>query len=646
MTAPQTSPSTPNRKSLALIIGGALGAIVIGGGIAYWLLGRQQVGGGDLPTGAQVIPQDIFMTVTVSTQDDQWSQLQTLGTPESQALLQDNLSQWRDRLLTANDLTYEEHIKPWVGEEITIALLAPEPLQVPDDQAPDAEADDALEPNADDSAFSQSEILAESPEDENDLTPPDAPSDGSAEDAIQENESDSDMPNESDSEAVNPDLIDPKQAQSVVIFLPIADAPRAQEILTEVSESGTAAQERDYEGITIQSFQSTGQSQSGADTLEAVVLDRQLVALSTQPDAIEHVIDTYQGEAAVADSEGYRQAIRSIAPNQSFAKIYVNSQVAGAIAAANATEDGRRRTLAPLQNNQGIAASVSIDRSRLRIQGTTWLTEDSPPIAVANRSRHRLAKQLPAETVMMASGSSLKALWESYRDRTQTVAEGPFAPKTIETALQNLFGLSLEADVIAWMDGWFSLALVSTGATEGLRSAGLVFLVDASDPVAAKQTFTRLDEVMENRFQFQVNDASIGGQEVVNWQSNFAALTLTRGWLDGSIAFLAFNNATKTMLPRPNQPLAESDVYREATQSDLSENSGVFFVNLEALRDARDQLPVPQFPEEQGVIAEAIRAVGVTTSVEGDRQLQYDISVVTASSTANRSSQNDAPETP
>ncbi|MGB3493392.1 MAG: DUF3352 domain-containing protein [Elainellaceae cyanobacterium] len=662
---------------MALLLGGVLGALVIGGGIAYWVIGRSPGLGGALPVGAQITPEDAFMTVTVSTNEGQWSQLQKLGTPESQALLQNNIRLWRDRLLTANDLTYAEHIKPWVGDEITIAIMAPQtlPVPVPESSSPDASSDSESQaelPESSDSAtsddeesdFNPDEMLAESPASEDSPainsdpdSDPDLDSDadsepldsaptsedpstenGETDTALEEGDRPSaDSPEPDSAEAnsaeaneslpsagLNPNLIDPSQTQTAVLFLPIADPLKAQGILTQITESDSPPDERDYEGVTIQSFQSPN-----GESLDAVVLDRQLVALSLEPEAIEQVIDTYRGNASIVNVPGYRQALREVTAASSFAKVYVNAQVAEAIASANTTESGRDRTLAPLQNNQGLAASISLNPAGIRLQGTTWLTKDSPRITSLNRNRNLLAERLPADTMMMASGSSLKLLWDGYRDRAGNRTEGVLAPKNIETAFQSVFGLNLEADVIAWMDGWFSLALLPTEAAEAVQSAGLVFLVEANDPAAAKQTLTRLDEVMQSRFQFEVNNVTISGQEAVNWRSRFASLTITRGWLDNSTAFLAFNDATKNLLPQPSQTLADSELYRKATQSSFNSNSGTFFVNVEALNGARDQIPVPQFPENQAAIVNAIRAIGVTTSVEGDRQLRYDISVIT-----------------
>lgn len=581
------------KKSLVLTALGVIGAIAVGGGVVYWLLNQRQLGGGELPVGVQVIPQDAFMTLSFSTRDDQWRQLRRLGTPESQAMLDQRLTEWRDRLLTANGLNYEEDVQPWVGDEITVALMAPQPLPIdsgmPEETPPENEqsAAEGLEPEG--------------------AATEDAPTN----------------PAENEQSDLDPDLIDPTQDQLPVLFLPIADPLKAQTILTDVTGEGNAPTEREYKGLTIQSFET-------ADTegYEATVLDRQLLVVSPQAGAIEQIIDTYRGGDSVADAPGYRRAVRQLSVNQPFVRIYVNSDIAGAIAAANSTEETRTRNLDALQNTQGVAATVTLDPNGLTLQGTTWLSADSPPIEMTNQPRNGMADRLPAETLVVVSGSSLKTLWDGYSQRAAEASGGPFAPKSVREGVQGVLGLDLEEDVMAWMDDQFALALVSTNEQETVPSAGFVFMVEPSDPTLAKETLTRLDDVVENRYRFQVNETSEAGQEVVNWRSPFAALTITRGWLDNDVAFLAFNNATKTMLPRPSTPLAKTELFRQAMRSEMDAISGYFFINVEEFTKARDQLPVPDFPEDQAAIVGAIRAVGVQTSVESDRQLRYDISVI------------------
>lgn len=113
------------RKSSLLLTLGAAGLLIGGGVAAYWFLLQRDSGSSDLPVGASIIPQDALVALSVSTDTNQWQQLRQYGTKETQAELEKNLTQLRDRFLTANGYNYQQDIQPWVGEEVTIAVLPP-----------------------------------------------------------------------------------------------------------------------------------------------------------------------------------------------------------------------------------------------------------------------------------------------------------------------------------------------------------------------------------------------------------------------------------------------------------------------------------------------------------------------------------------
>ena len=80
-----------------------------------------------LIVGAELVPEDALMAASISTNSGQWQRLREYGTPESQALFQEQLEEMETRILGNSDLTYEEDIAPWVGDRITLAVLpAPE----------------------------------------------------------------------------------------------------------------------------------------------------------------------------------------------------------------------------------------------------------------------------------------------------------------------------------------------------------------------------------------------------------------------------------------------------------------------------------------------------------------------------------------
>ncbi|MDJ1185640.1 DUF3352 domain-containing protein [Roseofilum casamattae] len=124
----QTSPETPGtlaaRKPLFLGIGIAA-LIVVGSSLAYWLfLGRGRVPA-DMQLGANVVPQDSLLTVSLSTNERQWEQLREFGTTDTQAAFDESLAQLRDQFQLQTQLDYVKDIQPWVGQEVTWAYLAP-----------------------------------------------------------------------------------------------------------------------------------------------------------------------------------------------------------------------------------------------------------------------------------------------------------------------------------------------------------------------------------------------------------------------------------------------------------------------------------------------------------------------------------------
>ncbi|MBE9189909.1 DUF3352 domain-containing protein [Gloeocapsopsis crepidinum LEGE 06123] len=106
----------------AVIITGCLVGVTAA---TYWVL-TQQNRLTQMPVGANIVPQEALLTISVSTDENQWQQLRQFGTVQTQAELEKNFRQWRDRLLTAYSYNYQQDIQPWIGKEATIAFLPPE----------------------------------------------------------------------------------------------------------------------------------------------------------------------------------------------------------------------------------------------------------------------------------------------------------------------------------------------------------------------------------------------------------------------------------------------------------------------------------------------------------------------------------------
>lgn len=119
-----------DKKKVSVGIAAVAAVVLVAGGItAFWAIVQRRPLP-EIPVGAELIPEDALMAVSVTTDKGQWERLREFGTPESQKLLDSYILQLRDRFLSANGFNYEKDIQPWVGSEVTLGFLPPFPVNV------------------------------------------------------------------------------------------------------------------------------------------------------------------------------------------------------------------------------------------------------------------------------------------------------------------------------------------------------------------------------------------------------------------------------------------------------------------------------------------------------------------------------------
>lgn len=550
--------SEKNKPSLLLTLGAA--GLLIGGGVAaYWLLTQRSSLPGDTPVGANIIPQDALLTVSVSTEPGQWQQLREFGTPQTQAELDKNLVQLRDRFLTNNGYNYQQDIQPWVGKEVTIAFLSPQT------NTPTANST----PN-----------------------PP--------------------LPAATDKQ------------ESVVMVLPIENPAAAKQLL-ELPKPLKQGKwiDRSYKGVQIKETQGVP-----SQNYSATVLDQRFLVVSDNPKATERAIDTYQGGASIATTAGYTQALGKITAPERFAQLYINVPAAARVAATNPAQPVPPQGLAQLQQNQGLATTITLEPEGIRSKSISWLKPNSERVQVVENKAGRMQSRLPAQTLMMVSGGNLQRLWQDYVQGAQSNPLTPVPPENLRAGVKSVTGLDLDEDLLKWMGGEFSLSMIPAAPKEGSPddfAVSLVFMVETSDRSRAEKSLQQLDELMSRQYQFKVEEAKVGEQSVVNWIAPYGTLTATHGWLDGNVAFLMLGAPlANSIVPKPSTTLASTEQFQKTVPSELNPNNGQFFLNLEPTVKT---LPLPQFFPGQKTWEEGMRSIGVTTAVSDERSIRYDIFV-------------------
>jgi Protein of unknown function (DUF3352) len=569
------------QKPVVLIAAGSAAGLLVGGAIAWWSLQKPVIAG--LPAGADIIPQDAALTVSLSTNERQWQQLRQFGTPTTEAAFSKNWAQFYNQLLSANGFEFDRDIKPWIGSEMTIAFLAPAALSNP--QNP---------------------------------------------------------------QQVQPYSADPLKGDAPpVLVLPIANPAKAQELLSQPKvANGQAWVDRDYKGIKIREVQ--GKTEHA---YAAAVLGDRYVVISPDSKAIEQVVDTFKGKAAIVRTSGYSQAFTQLKTESSpLLRVYVNVPTTNAVAANNATQPVPPQGLALLQGSQGLAATMVLEPEGVGIEAVSWLPDDSKVRYQVSNTAERMPTLLPASTVLMTSGGKFQQSWQNYSQLVgaNSAVGGVFNPGFIRQGFNNLTGLDFDKDLAAWMDGEFSLALISQPAIAGNSpnaagspssgspnlaaspaKAGLVILAQTGDRKAAEAAFKKLDAVMQERYRYRVGPNKLGDQPVVNWVSPFSSLTLTHGWLSGNVAFLAVGAGVgSTIAPAPTQPLAQNPLFQTSSSETLTANNGHFYLELERFADRSISLPLPTLPPEHQAYLSAVRSLNVTAAIQDARTTHYDVQVL------------------
>ncbi|MBW4514271.1 MAG: DUF3352 domain-containing protein [Timaviella obliquedivisa GSE-PSE-MK23-08B] len=528
-----------------------------GGGIALWWVVQQNTPVEGLPVGSEILPQSTAMTLAFTTNETQWQQLQQFGNPDTKAALAENFAKLRDRYLTANGLDYNRDIKPWVGQEVTVAFLPP----IAENNSP---AIQSSNPNG----------LVD--------TPP-------------------------------------------VFILPIANPAKAQALMaTPKTAAGQEWVERDYKGQKIREVHGKEEP-----AYAATVVNNRLVVVSPSAKAIEQVIDTFKGKPPLSRISEYNQSFKQLKTVAPFMRLYVNVPAAENMAISNPALPIPPQALSLLHNNQGMISTVNLGQEGMRMQGLSWVDANSKVRYRTDNKAQRMPSLLPAQTVMMTSGGSLKQFWQETSQKNE---KNP-APRTlgystnaVQSGLENLTGMNVEKDFLPWMDGEFALGLITAPANlDPTPTAGIMLLMQVSDRPAAEQTLKKLDQVMRDRYQFQISQNDAG---VVKWVSQFTALNATHGWLDGNVLYLAIGPGVSSLVaPAAGKTLAEADLFRKATATNLAANNGHFFLNVQPLAN-NTNLPFPILPTDNRALLNAIRAIGVTSAVQDGRTFRFDTQVL------------------
>ncbi|MBD2493187.1 DUF3352 domain-containing protein [Nostoc sp. FACHB-280] len=435
------------------------------------------------------------------------------------------------------------------------------------------------------------------------------------------------------------DSVAAETQQSIVMVLPVKNSELAQKILAQPKALKTGKWiDRTYEGVPIK--QSEGQF---GTNISATLLDQRFLVITDNPKAAERAIDAYKNKTSLATVASFAENFPKISESNSFAQFYVNVPNAAKIATTAPNRRLPAQVLAQLQNNQGLAGAISLESDGIRLKGVSWLNPQSQRLLSVDNSAGNMQQRMPAETLMMLSGSNLQRLWGDYILTSQGNPLSPVSPEQLRSGVKSLTNLDLERDLLSWMKGEFAISLIPNVPKNGTPAdfrAGLVFMIKASDRKLAEASLQKLDDVIKTQYQFQIQPGTVAGQPVVNWIGPFGTLTASHGWLDQDTAFIVLGApVTDKIVPKPSSTLASNLAYKNSVPTELNPTNSAFFIDVE--RMVNNFTLNTLFPKQKTFL-EATRSIGATTSVSDSRSTRYDIFVSLKKSTDAATAPNSA----
>jgi hypothetical protein len=403
----------------------------------------------------------------------------------------------------------------------------------------------------------------------------------------------------------------PKELQAIAV-LPIADKLKAQQLLS----GKRSATERNYKGIKI--------SQQGS--FSTMVLEDELVA-TTSSQTAEIVVDTFLEKSGIGRNSNFMSTLAKVKNEKSFANLYLNLSVLTDFLAKNAPQNFSGDRIIKAQIDTALVANAILEPETIRFQGISWLKYNSSrPIALENRVT-AIPNLLPADTLMMVSGSSLESAWREFVLGADSNPIAPFKPKDVQKGVEASTGLSLDRDLLPWMKQEFSVSLIPKTGTDN-SSVGLFLIAKASDRAAANQAFAKLDAFVAQKYQLKISEAKSANSSLVNWELPTGGFAATRGFANQDLAFINLGDTvTSQLILQPQIKLADNPLFKLATDSNLTAIESQFYLDLERTVNSGN-LSIPRLFPQQDKFTKSMRAIGLTTSILDAQTSRFELLVI------------------
>ncbi|WP_019502582.1 DUF3352 domain-containing protein [Pseudanabaena sp. PCC 6802] len=538
---------------LVPVVGAAI--VAAGGAGAYFYFKNNiTLGPAQVVSAAKIVPQQVIMAASISTDGAAWSQLEQFQTPETKKIFDEALKQIQASA-AKNEVDFEKDIKPWAGN-IMFAILPGKPAV---------------------SQSNRSQLRA--------------------------------LPVSTSSLAQEAPATTGKGEPNLLFVVEIKDKEKANQFIEKTkSKNNQKFQQIDYRGIQIN--EETGST--GQPTIYAFV-DNFLV-LAPQKASLEKAIDTYKGGASVANSltaenlELKNPVIQFYMPNfpDAVQQLTALNPEAAQIPQAS---------LEQLKLIKSVNVGVGIDGDGIRLKGVTKIDPNYLKVEF-KPSPGKVIAQFPSETFALISGVNIKARWEQFTQDAEKIPELKTALTEVrQQAKSSPLAIDVDKDIFGWMDGEFALAGITN--SEGVLApvgAAPALVFQTSNRPAAEALLKKLDDYIKSN-SGTVETKDVSGVAVTQWSFPGAQNVISHGWYAQDAFFVTAGPLANALATKPANALDSSQAFKTITGSLLSPNLGYFYLDADktwALITEKVPTVKSEVPPEANAFISSVRGIAGT----------------------------------
>ncbi|PZU97312.1 MAG: hypothetical protein DCE90_07085 [Pseudanabaena sp.] len=561
---------TETKPNLLPILGGA--AVVVAGGVgAYFFFSKTA---NIIPTASStagtltVVPQKSLMAVSVSTDGEALSKIEQFLSPETKKLYDQAIAEGRKNLSTG-DFDYEKDVKPWIGKNVSIAIL-PSTKAASLDGKPLAAVNRYVPMTNAASSSGSLQFVQDKPAAE--ATP------------------------------------------NILIVAEVKDKAAAEKFLTEKvkTKAGGKEAQTEYKGVKITQY-----GEGSASSFTSMVGDYLIVTPQAQTN--QRAIDTFKGEASLA---GAAKA-DDLKIQNSVAQIYIPNFSESIVQLAELSPDAQAlppESLEQLKQIKSMNMGLGIDDAGIRFKVLGKF--DPTAISALKNSPNKIIGQLPSQAFSVITGFDIKGSWEQFVKNSEKNPEIKKSIDEIRTqAKSSPFAIDLDKDIFGWMDGEYAFASIST-KPEGIlaQTQGLapLFMFQTSNRAGGESLLKKLDDFVSKNGG-QVSKKDVSGVAVTEWSVPGApGAIVSHGWSQKDTLFLTASPVVALFVPKPATAIDGDATFKSVISTLPTNNVGYFYLDADRTWNIVQTFLPPaekeSIPAEVKALITSIRGLAVTAA--------------------------------